>query len=191
MIVAGIDIETTGLSQPDGHRIVEFAALLYDLETERKLGQYVQRINPQRPIDPAAQAVHHISFDDVAHCPVWDEVAPKISKLLAKCDVLVAHNGQGFDVPFITNELTRVGALVTAKPLVDTMLQARWATPNGKYPNLGELCFACDVPYDTTKAHGAEYDVEVMMQSFFKAYKGGFYDLGIKTSELGQPETAT
>lgn len=55
------------------------------------------------------------------------------------------------------------------------MVQGRWATPMGKYPSLKELCFACDVPYDPEKAHGAEYDVDMMMQSFLFGYKLGFF----------------
>jgi DNA polymerase-3 subunit epsilon len=183
-LVGGLDLETTGLSQPDGHRIIEIALCLYDLDTEEFKGKFVQRINPQRPIDPKAQAVHGISFDQVAMCPVWDEIAPKVSKILSKVDVLIAHNGEGFDIPFLYGEFARLGIAAYPQPLVDTMLQARWATPYGKYPTLGELCFACDVEYDHAKAHGAEYDVDVMVKSFFKGYKRGFFTTGIKEERL-------
>lgn len=175
MIITGLDIETTGLEQEKGHRIIEVAASLYDLDTERLLGNFVQRINPQRSIDPKAQAVHHISFSDLALAPLWEEVAPKLAKIMDKSDLIVAHNGKGFDLPFICNELVRIGHRVPNVKVLDTMLDGRWATPMGKVPNLGELCFACGVDYDPAKAHGALYDVGVMMQSFFHAYKKGFF----------------
>ena len=175
-VFAGIDIETTGLKQSEGHRIVEFGVVLYDLETKRRMGKYVQRINPQRPIDPKAQAVHGISFEDVANMPILEDVAPMIVKVLNAAKFHVAHNGESFDMPFIRNELIRIGFDLESKPLVDTMLNFRWATHNGKNPNLGELCFACGVEYDEAKAHGAEYDINVMVESFFVANDKGFVD---------------
>ena len=176
-IVCAIDIETTGLDQTAGARMVEFGAILYDLETERQLGKYIQRINPQKPIEPKAQAVHGISFEDVANCPTLEFVAPQIIKVMNAASLFVAHNGKGFDIPFIRGELLRIGTYANEKPLVDTMLDGRWATCSGKFPNLGELCFATGTLYDTTQAHGAQYDIEVMMASFFVGYKKGFFKL--------------
>lgn len=175
MIVAGIDIETTGLEQVKGHRIVEVAAILYDLDSARELGKFVQRINPERSIDPAAQAVHGIRYDDLIECPPWDLVAPKLVKIMSKCDLLVAHNGESFDMPFIAGELLRIGQPVPNVVCLDTMVEGRWATPLGKLPSLRELCFACGVEYDTEKAHAADYDVTVMMRSFFHGLKRGFF----------------
>lgn len=177
-LICGFDLETTGLLEPE-HRIIEIAAILYDSVTEEPRFKWIQRVNPQRPIDPKAQAVHHIAFEDVAHCPTFEEVAEKLVKVLKKSSIVVAHNGAGFDLPFVVKELQRVGQPVPSHfELVDTMLDGRWATPLGKYPNLGELCFACRVPYDPTLAHGAEYDVDVMMKSYFHARRKGFYKKG-------------
>lgn len=179
--IGGIDIETTGLEQEKGHRIIEFAALLYQYDeasgavTPR--GKFVQRINPQRSIDPGAQAVHGICFEELTGSPTWDEVAHRVSKVMSACDLIVAHNGFGFDLPFIAAELLRVGAPIPTTPGVDTMLQGRWATPMGKLPNLGEFCFATGIEYDKAKAHAAEYDVSVMMEGFFVALKKGFITL--------------
>lgn len=177
-IWAGYDIETTGLSQPDGHRIIEVGIAIY-AESEpgyaELKGEYVQRINPQRPIDPKAQDVHGISFADVEKCPLWhDGPAAKVQSLLSRVHGIVAHNGESFDMPFTNGELTRVGLPEIKTPLVDTMLESRWATPMGKYPSLKELCFATEVDYDPEQAHGALYDVHVMMQAFFAARKRAF-----------------
>ena len=57
------------------------------------------------------------------------------------------------------------------------MVQARWATADGMQPSLKALCFACGVKYDEGKAHGALYDVEVMLESFFGQYRRGFFQL--------------
>lgn len=177
-IITGLDLETTGLSQENGHRIIEVAVYLYDLDSERLLGKYVQRINPKRNIDPKAQAVHGIGFEELSDCPDWEEVAPKINKIMQKSQIVVAHNGVGFDLPFIVGEFLRVGLPIPSDVLIfDTMLEGRWATAMGKNPNLGELCFACGVEYDPSQAHGAGYDVQVMMDSFFVGFKKGFFKI--------------
>lgn len=180
MIITGLDIETTGLEQDKGHRIIEVAAVIYDYQDASNVtvkGSWTKRINPQRPIDPGAQAVHGISFEDLAMEPDWPSVAPMLVKILKASNLVVAHNGDGFDMPFILMELVRIGIAPVSVPTVDTMLQARWATPNGKLPKLRELCFATGVDYDLTKAHAALYDVQVMMDAFFIGLKKGFFAL--------------
>lgn len=171
MIIAGLDIETTGLLAPD-HRIVEIYIGLW--KDKKRIWQYEQRINPERAISADAQRVHGISINDLFGMPTWNDVAPIVYKILSRADLLVAHNGNEFDLPFIKKELERVGLKMPEKPSVDTMLEGTWATSDGKKPRLGELAFACGIEYDPTKAHAASYDVEVMMDCFFKARKWGF-----------------
>lgn len=174
-LICGLDLETTGLDQSAGHRIVEVAAVVHDLDTARLLGKYVQRINPQRSIDPEAQRVHGITFEMLAHEPTWEQVAPNVHKILTAVQYMGGHNVVGFDWPFLTGEFQRIGMAVPKVELIDTMLEARWATPLGKLPNLGELCFACGVDYDPEQAHGADYDITVNMQAYFAARAMGFF----------------
>lgn len=176
MRIIALDTETTGLEQEKGHRIIEICLLTYDYETQALVDKYVQRINPERAIDPAAQAVHGIAYTDLVSCPKWEDVAGDIAARLSTADFLVAHN-MGFDGPFIAAELLRVGATPPNIASVCTMENARWACPDGKLPRLGELCFALGVDYDPAKAHGAEYDVTVMMDCFFRGLNRGFYQL--------------
>jgi DNA polymerase-3 subunit epsilon len=175
IVVAGLDIETTGLEQEKGHRIIEVAVKLYDLTSEALLAEWVQRVNPQRSIDPKAQAVHGITFEELSKEPTLEAIAPKLSRILSTINLVVAHNGRSFDLPFIRAELTRIGQTAPQPTLIDTCEDARWATPFGKLPNLAELCFATGVEYDPTKAHAADYDVDVMMKAFFAARRWGFF----------------
>ena len=183
-LIAGIDVETTGLKQPEGHRIIEFAAIIYDLDTGTQKGAFETRINPQRGIDPLAQAVHKISTEDLVDAPLWETLAEKVSRLLSRCEYVVAHNGVGFDLPFIWGEFLRVGVAPPKVKVVDTMLQARWATPDGAVPNLGTLCYASDIPYDKALAHAATYDTERMMECFFKYLPTGFFKLPVEEYEF-------
>lgn len=188
-LVGGLDIETTGLSQVDGDRMVEIALVIYDLDTKLEKGRFETRLNPERGIDPKAQAVHGISSDDLIGKPKWESVAEKFSALLSRCEFVVAHNGLGFDMPFVWGEFRRVGAPLPKVKVVDTMLSGRWATPDGSVPNLGALCWASGVEYDKSKAHGAAYDIEVMMACFFKHLPNGFFTLPTEVYEYTVPKS--
>lgn len=179
IIGAALDIETTGLVQTEGHRIIEVAIALHDLAAPGmpRIATYEQRVNPERAIDPEAEAVHHISFDDLARCPTWAEVAPKVGAILARSHVAIAHNGEGFDMPFIYGELARMGVALPQLGLIDTMLQGRWATPDGALPSLRALCWASGVEYDPERAHAALYDVEVMMACVQRHMPRGFFQM--------------
>lgn len=172
----GFDTETTGLD-PVEHRFVEVYAGLYDLGTGKKLKEMEFRIDPQRPIMADAQRVHGISASDLIGKPLWADVAQEVLDFVNLGDFMVAHNGIGFDGPFLNSELKRVGLPSFTKPILDTMVDARWATCNGKLPNLGELCFACEVDYDPSKAHAAAFDVDVMTQCFLKGLEWNFYTI--------------
>jgi len=179
LIVTVGDIETTGLEQEKGHRIIEvcFSVYSFDKATfdRRKVGTLTQRINPMREIDPAAQAVHGISAMDLRGEPVWEDVAPKVERLLEKTDIFVAHNGEHFDAPFIALELIRIGRKVPPFAVFDTMLNGRGCTPFGKVPNLGELCSALGVEYDPELAHSAEYDVNVLADCYWRGIESGLF----------------
>lgn len=176
-IIAGIDIETTGLEQEKGHRIIEICCSLYDLDARQKRLTWSKRINPHRSILADAERVHGISISDLANCPSWEETAPTVQAILKKCHIIVGHNGDSFDFPFIAAELVRVGLQPPNPKTFDTMVNARWATPFGKLPKLQELCFALGIEYDPAKAHAAEYDVDVMMSALWEGIDRGAFIL--------------
>jgi len=173
-VFAGLDIETTGLLTPD-HRIIEVYVGLW--QNGKLVFQFEQRIDPQRGIAADAQRVHGISHSDLIGMPIFEHVAPTLVKILSKATHYVAHNGDEFDLPFLDQELKRVGSALPVRPSIDTMLQGTWATPDGRKPTLGKLCFACGVDYDSSKAHAASYDVQVMMDAFHRALDWGFINL--------------
>jgi DNA polymerase-3 subunit epsilon len=178
MKVAFLDTETTGF-EPGDHRMVEVAIILAELLADgkvRMITTYEQRLDPQRTIPPAASAVHHIFAADLIGCPTWEFEAPTITDILKRADLIVAHNAP-FDMRFIDHEMARVGMKKLKTATFDTCGDARWATANGKSPTLGELCFALGVPYDPEAAHGALYDIKVMMLCFMRARAWGWFKL--------------
>lgn len=169
-----LDTETTGLEPNDGHRVIEVALLRFDM-TGKLLEKFVGRFDPQRAIDPKAQAVHKISYAELAGKPLFNTAVPEMSKVMNSSDFIIAHN-LPFDAKFMAAEYTGAGAVLPQIPSVDTM-HARWATFNGKSPNLGELAFSLGVPYDPDSAHGAEYDVQICAACFLEGLRRGFYQI--------------
>lgn len=173
-----LDLETTGLSQEKGHRIIEVGFGMLKTEngaTFERIGTTIcKRLNPQRDIDPGAQAVHGISITELAHCETWKSFAPKVGKLFRACDMIVAHNAS-FDLPFIGGEFVRESVDFGDPEIFCTMEAGRFATAMGKVPNLGVLCWSLDVPYDADKAHSAAYDVDRTIECLLKGLAQGHY----------------
>ncbi|ETX84060.1 hypothetical protein AE37_05034 [Escherichia coli BIDMC 62] len=90
-IVAGIDIESTGLDFLAGHKIIEIAITRYELETQRHIDSLEMRFNPRRNIDPKAQAVHGISLEQLAAEPLLSNHASEIGAYMGHvvCGLLI------------------------------------------------------------------------------------------------------
>lgn len=172
--IIGLDLETTGIGE--AHRIIEYCGMAYDSKMQLMPTESIlTRINPKREIDPAAEAVHHISLADLMGEPFWEDVAKNIHTQLSNAKLIVIHNAD-FDANFLRKEFERVGLPTITTPTYCTMRSSRWATYNGKVPKLQELCLATGNEYDVDKAHGARYDVSVMMECLKVICKTGHFN---------------
>jgi DNA polymerase III epsilon subunit-like protein len=85
--LAVCDVEGNGQNPPE---IIECGLLTIDDEiTTDNLRAWL--IRPQQPVTAIVAKIHGITNDDVADCPAWPEVAPRIGGLLTD-RVLVAHS---------------------------------------------------------------------------------------------------
>jgi DNA polymerase III epsilon subunit-like protein len=91
------DLETTDLDS-DICDIVELAAVR--VRGGQPVDQFQVLVRGGRPISPRATAVHGYTDRDVAGAPPLPQVWPDFVAF-AGHDVLVAHNGQRFDVPVL------------------------------------------------------------------------------------------
>ena len=173
-VVCIYDSESTGKNEEE-HRLIEVTCRLHRLSTGAHIDTKTWRSNPLRRIDPGAAKVHGIKAEDLKNEPTFDLVAPKIAKIFSITDLLVAHNGDFFDFPFLKRDMERVGVKCEFPKTFDTMVRARWATHNGKIPTLGELARCLDVPYDPALAHSAEYDTDVLAKCFFEGIRIGAF----------------
>ena len=88
--VAIVDLETTGLPNDPGARILEFAALLLD-PGESKLRAVATLIHPEAPIPPAIQRLTGISDAMVSDAPPLETVRDALREQL-RGRTIVAHN---------------------------------------------------------------------------------------------------
>ncbi len=103
--LAFFDLETTG-TRIGQDRIVQIGIVRLTPEGERHT--YQTLVNPGIPIPPEATAVHHLTDAMVKDAPPLEALAGIIRDELEGCD-LGGFNVLRFDIPFLAEELHRVG----------------------------------------------------------------------------------
>lgn len=175
-----LDTETTGLDPRDGHRLIEVACL--ELQNGVRTGnEYVQRINPERLVDPDAYAVHGISDADLVGAPLFAEICADLLAFIAD-DRLVIHNAE-FDLRFVNAELARTGhpAIPLARA-IDTLSMARRRFP-GAPASLDALCRRFGIDTSARVKHGARLDAELLAEVYLELTGGRQKGLSLTTQE--------
>lgn len=103
--LAVFDLETTG-TRIGTDRIVQIAIVRLLPGGGRDAWQSL--VNPGMPIPAEATAVHGITDADVADAPGLDGLAGEVAERFHGCD-LCGFNVLRFDLPFLSEELLRVG----------------------------------------------------------------------------------
>ncbi len=157
-----LDTETTGLEVASGHRVIEIGCV--EVVDRRPSGRTFQRyLNPERPIDAGAVAVHGITDEFLRDKPRFAEVADDFVAFIDGAEVLI-HNA-AFDTAFIDEELKRAGAtygrLCDRASIVDTLELARRKYP-GQKNTLDALCKRLGVDNSRREVHGALLDAHLL-----------------------------
>lgn len=175
------DTETTGV-KIGKDRIVEIAA--YDPEKER---QFQQLVNPEIPIPKEASAIHHITDSMVQGCPTFKQVGTDFANFCGKDVILIAHNNDAFDLPFIRSEFERSALPFPKCSSVDSLKFARKYRPDLPRHSLQHLREYHRIP--SNKAHRALDDVIILHKVFMQMID----DLSIETvfELLSQKETVS
>ena len=118
--IAFVDVETTG-KDPYSDRIVELSIL--KIYPDKRAEYKSHRVNPTVPIPAEAIAVHHITDDDVAKEPKFNQYAKSVADFLEGCD-MAGFNVIRFDLPCLETEFTRAGVEFSrqGRYLVDSMV---------------------------------------------------------------------
>lgn len=175
-----LDTETTGLNPAEGHRIVEIGALemINHVPTGKTFHVY---INPERPIDPDAIAVHGITDERVAGEPVFADIADAFIEFLG-ASKLVIHNAS-FDMGFINAELKRLGQpQLPADRAIDTLMLARRKFP-GAQASLDALCRRFNIDNSHRELHGAMVDTDLLADVYIELIGGRQPGLTLNVSD--------
>ena len=99
------DLETTGINIGTD-KIVEISILKVFPNGNKESKTWL--VNPEIEIPKNASDIHGITNEKVITEPTFKELAPKISEMIAGCD-LAGFNSNRFDIPLLAEELMRAG----------------------------------------------------------------------------------
>ena len=179
-----LDTETTGLEPEQGHRIIEIGCV--ELVNRRLTGRSFQRyLNPEREIDPGAQAVHGLTGAFLADQPRFAEVVEEFVAFVSGAELII-HNAP-FDVAFIDHEFGRLPPpqrlLTDLCSILDTLALARQLHP-GQRNSLDALCKRYRVDNSNRDLHGALLDARILT-AVYLAMTGGQGDLTLHAQADG------
>lgn len=174
-----LDTETTGLSPKAGHRVIEIGCV--ELVNRRLTGNHFHYyLNPDRQVDPGAQAVHGITSEFLADKPRFKDIVEQFISYVQDAEIII-HNAD-FDVGFLDHELSLCGKKYLAfeeyvQQVVCTLQMARSKHP-GQKNNLDVLCKRYGVDNSKRDLHGALLDSEILAEVYL-AMTGGQETLGL------------
>jgi DNA polymerase-3 subunit epsilon len=171
-----LDTETTGLDPEQGHRVVEIGCveLVNHVPTGRTFHVY---LNPERPVDPGAVAVHGLTDAFLADKPRFAEVAAAFESFVAEA-ALVIHNAP-FDMGFLNAERRRLGFdSWPAARAIDTLALFKGRFP-GAPASLDALCRRFGVDNSAREKHGALLDAELLAEVYLQLRGGRQPDFGL------------
>lgn len=171
-----LDTETTGMNlggslHYQGHKIIEIGAV--EVVNRRLTGNHFHvYINPERPIDEGAFAVHGIRDAFLQDKPRFSQVAKDFIRFIDGAELII-HNAS-FDVGFIDYEFSLMEHAFRVHDhcqVTDTLLIARRLFP-GKRNNLDVLCERFHIDNSKRTLHGALLDAELLADVYL-AMTGG------------------
>ena len=113
------DTETTGLKRGED-RIIEIAA--YDLERDTS---FVTLVNPEMTIPDESIQICNITNEMVQDAATFNDVGKRFVEFCDGDVVLVAHNNDNFDKPFLDAEFKRSNIEMPKWLFLDSLKWAR------------------------------------------------------------------
>ena len=158
-----LDIETTGLSFNDGHRIVEIACIeTKDLVPTNRI--FHKLINPQRSVPEEAFKIHGFSTNFLSSKETFDQIADELLSFL-KGKKIIIHNAM-FDLGFLNGELQKIKKkLIDKENVVDSLEIARNKFP-GTSNSLDALCRRFNIDLSKRTKHNAMLDCELLREVY-------------------------
>ena len=175
-----LDIETTGLSFLEGHKIVEIGCV--ELLNNFPSGKTWQRyINPERLMPEEAFKIHGLSDEFLSNKPVFSDIIDDFLNFIKDSDLII-HNSR-FDLPFINYELeiNNSKALDPKKnKVIDTLNLARKIHP-GQSVSLDALSRRYKINIEREN-HGALLDAEILAEVYLEMNGGRQQNINLTES---------
>lgn len=157
------DVETHDVGPPEQLHICDISFIvLYPAELQKEPKVWGSLVKPPKPITAAATEAHHITNEEVANAPTWDQLGANIAKGFTDCD-FGGYNIR-FDMRVIYSEMLRIGvkwSFETAK-LVDALRIWHIGAPRTLSDAVREFC-----KREPTEAHRAAGDTRDAMEVAF------------------------
>lgn len=121
------DTETTGLS-PERDRIIEFAAIKFDVSEDYSLTQTDSLhlyINPGMPLPSIITEITGITEEELADKPHEEDVFDQIRSFMDESATICGYNIISFDNRFIDNLYARQGLRFKPSQVIDGIVLAR------------------------------------------------------------------
>ena len=176
-----LDIETTGLSFLEGHKIVEIGCV--ELVNNIPSGKTWQRyINPERTMPEEAFKIHGLSEDFLNNKPVFSDIIDDFLNFIKDSDLII-HNSR-FDLPFINYELEANNSKAIdpkKNNVIDTLNLARKIHP-GQSVSLDALSRRYKINIEREN-HGALLDAEILAEVYLEMHGGRQQNINLKENE--------
>ena len=158
-----LDIETTGLSFKENHRIVEIACIeTNELIPTKKIFHKI--LNPDRNVPDEAFKIHGFSTEFLKDKPKFHEIAEELLSFIKNYDLII-HNAS-FDIPFINHELRMLKKNIISKnKIIDTLELARSKFP-GTSNSLDALCRRFNIDLSARIKHNAVLDCNLLREVY-------------------------
>tara|TARA_Y100001958_G_C21086291_1_gene440902 strand:- start:15 stop:677 length:663 start_codon:yes stop_codon:yes gene_type:complete len=158
-----LDIETTGLSFKESHKIVEIACIeTSELIPTKRV--FHKTINPERNVPDEAFKIHGFSTEFLKNKPKFGDIADEFLNFIQGHDLII-HNAP-FDIPFINHELRLIKKNIIEKnKIIDTLELARSKFP-GTSNSLDALCRRFNVDLTKRTKHNAVLDCELLREVY-------------------------
>ena len=163
MLEVLLDIETTGLSVAQNHRIVEIGCIELNeqIPTNKIFHEY---INPQRKVSEEAYKVHGYSDKFLENKKKFSEIAEKFLDFIKEKKIII-HNAD-FDLGFINYELRKIKIKpIDRTNVIDTLEVARKKFP-GSQNSLDALCKRYNIDNSKREKHSAIIDCKLLKEVY-------------------------
>ena len=176
-----LDIETTGLSVKDNHKIVEIACVeTRDLIPTKKV--FHKYINPERDVSEDAYNIHGFSYDFLKDKETFNQIADNFIDFI-KGKKIIIHNAS-FDLGFLNHELKLTKKLEINRNLViDSLEFARSKFP-GASNSLDALCRKFNIDLSRRTKHNALLDCELLREVYINLIGAKEPKLDFSTNNL-------